>query len=92
MSRKPGPVETSRREILAAGAGVLALIVARPARATPESMATAIKAFVGETEVREGRVTLEIPPRGKWQLRTPDRKGRQPNDRTRLREDDRHLQ
>jgi sulfur-oxidizing protein SoxY len=62
MSRKPGPVETSRREILAAGAGVLALIVARPARATPESMATAIKAFVGETEVREGRVTREIPP------------------------------
>ena len=62
MSRKPGPVEMSRREILAAGAGALALIVARPARATPESMAAAIKAFVGEAEVREGRVTLEIPP------------------------------
>ena len=62
MSRKPDPVETSRREILAAGAGALALIVARPARATPESMAGAIKAFVGEAEVREGRVTLEIPP------------------------------
>jgi sulfur-oxidizing protein SoxY len=52
----------SRREILAAGAGALALIVARPARATPESMAGAIKAFIGEAEVREGRVTLEIPP------------------------------
>ena len=62
MSRKPGPVETSRREILAAGAGALALIIARPAWATPESMAAAIKAFVGEAEVREGRVTLEIPP------------------------------
>ena len=62
MSRKPGPDGTSRREILAAGAGALALIVARPARATPESMADAIKAFVGEAEVREGRVTLEIPP------------------------------
>jgi sulfur-oxidizing protein SoxY len=62
MSRKPRPVGTSRREILAAGAGALALIVARPARATPESMADAIEAFVGEVEVREGRVTLELPP------------------------------
>ena len=62
MSRKSDPVEMSRREILAAGAGALALIVARPARATPESMAGAIKAFVGEAEVHEGRVTLEIPP------------------------------
>ena len=62
MSRKSGPVETTRREILAASAGALALIVARPAQATPESMAGAIKAFVGEAEVREGRVTLEIPP------------------------------
>ncbi len=61
MSRKPGPIEASRREILAAGAGALALIVARPARATPETMAAAIKAFVGEAEVREGRVTIEIP-------------------------------
>ncbi|MDF2972983.1 MAG: sulfur oxidation protein SoxY [Microvirga sp.] len=62
MSRKSDSVETSRREILAAGVGALALIVARPARATPESMAGAIKAFIGEAEVREGRVTLEIPP------------------------------
>ena len=62
MSRKPESVGTSRREVLAAGAGALALILARPARATPESMAAAIKAFVGEAEVREGRVTLEIPP------------------------------
>jgi sulfur-oxidizing protein SoxY len=61
MSQKPGSIETSRREILAAGAGALALIVARPARATPETMAAAIKAFVGEAEVREGRVALEIP-------------------------------
>jgi sulfur-oxidizing protein SoxY len=62
MSRKLGHVETSRREILAAGAGALALIIARPACATPESMAAAIKVFVGEAEVHEGRVTLEIPP------------------------------
>jgi sulfur-oxidizing protein SoxY len=61
MSRKPGPVGTSRREILAAGAGAFALMAVRPAQATPETMASAIKAFVGEAEVREGRVTLEIP-------------------------------
>jgi sulfur-oxidizing protein SoxY len=62
MSRKLRPVEMSRRELLAAGAGALALMVARPAQATPESMASAIKAFVGEAEVHEGRVALEIPP------------------------------
>jgi sulfur-oxidizing protein SoxY len=61
MSRKPGPVQTTRREILTAGAGALALVAARAAKATPESMAAAIKAFVGEAEVREGRVTLDIP-------------------------------
>jgi sulfur-oxidizing protein SoxY len=53
---------TTRREVLAAGAGALAMIVARPARATPESMAAAIKAFVGEAEVQKGKITLEIPP------------------------------
>jgi len=62
MSQKPSPIETSRRELLAAGVGALALIATRPVRATPESMASAIKAFVGEAEVREGKVTLEIPP------------------------------
>ena len=62
MSVKPKFFEATRREILAAGAGVLALIVARPARATPESMAAAIKAFAGEAEIRSGRVKLEIPP------------------------------
>src|SRR5918998_6888639 len=55
-------VDASRREVLALGAGALSLALVRPAQATPESMAAAIKAFVGEAEVREGRVTLEIPP------------------------------
>jgi len=47
--------------VLAAGAGALSLIVARPARATPESMAGAIRAFVGEAQVQKGKVTLDIP-------------------------------
>ncbi len=62
MSGRPGPSGATRREVLAVGAGALALTVARPARATPESMAAAIKAFVGEAQVQKGRVALEIPP------------------------------
>jgi sulfur-oxidizing protein SoxY len=62
MSEGSGPLGSTRREVLAAGAGALALIVARPARATPESMAAAIKAFAGGAEVRKGKVALEIPP------------------------------
>lgn len=61
MNRKQRCFEATRREIFQAGAGALALIVARPALATPESMAAAIRAFAGEAEVREGRVKLEIP-------------------------------
>ncbi|MFC4171292.1 SoxY-related AACIE arm protein [Microvirga sp. GCM10011540] len=62
MSDGPGPRGATRREVLATGAGALALIVTRPAQATPESMAAAIKAWVGEAEVRKGRVALDIPP------------------------------
>lgn len=62
MREASGPLGTTRREVLAAGAGALAMIVPRRARATPESMAAAIKAFVGEAEVQEGKITLEIPP------------------------------
>jgi sulfur-oxidizing protein SoxY len=56
-----GEMLTSRREVLAAGAGGLALLLARPARATPESMAAAIRGFTGGAAVREGRVALDIP-------------------------------
>ena len=60
-----GPSEcagATRRQVLAAGAGALSLAITRPARATPETMAAAIKAFVGEADVRKGRVSLDIPP------------------------------
>jgi sulfur-oxidizing protein SoxY len=62
MSEGSKPSGTTRREVLATGAGALALLVTRPARATPETMATAIKASIGEAEVRKGKVSLEIPP------------------------------
>ena len=60
-----GPSEcagATRRQVLAAGAGALSLAITRPARATPETMAAAIKALVGEADVRKGRVSLDIPP------------------------------
>lgn len=62
MSEKSKFFEATRREVLAAGAGALALIIARPAQATPESMAAAIKDFAGEAEIQTGKVKLEIPP------------------------------
>ena len=54
--RAPG---ATRREMLA---GALSVLVVRSARATPESMAAAIQAFVGGAEVRKGRVALDVPP------------------------------
>ena len=62
MSKAQKPSGATRRDVLAAGAGALSLALVRPAKATPESMAAAIKAFAGEAEIRTGRVTLEIPP------------------------------
>ena len=58
-----GPDEgrISRREVLAVGAGAFALLLVRPARATPESMAAAIRSFAGDAVVRKGRVALDIP-------------------------------
>jgi len=54
---------TTRRRFLAAvGAAALAPVLVRPARATPAMMAAAIREVVGEAPVREGKVTLDLPP------------------------------
>ena len=54
---------TTRRRFLAVAGGVaLAPILVRPVRATPATMAAAIREVVGEANVREGKVTLELPP------------------------------
>ncbi len=52
---------TSRRRDFILGAAVVALLP-MPARATPDTMAAAIKEVVGERAVREGKVKLDIPP------------------------------
>ncbi len=50
-----------RRFIAAVGAGTLVLSL-RPAFATPATMKSAIDTFTGGAPVREGRVTLDVPP------------------------------
>lgn len=50
-----------RREVLVLGAGALAL-AAMPAGATPEERDKAVRLFAGGAEVREGRVTVDLPP------------------------------
>jgi sulfur-oxidizing protein SoxY len=49
-----------RRELLAAGAGLGMLALVRPASATPEEMAAAIRNFTGGVTPREGRVSFDI--------------------------------
>ena len=48
-----------RRQLLMAGAAV---VVSRPARATPESLQAVIAAFSAGAPVRDGRVQLDISP------------------------------
>jgi len=54
--------QATRREFLAATAGAGALLMVRPAQATPASMATAIRQVVGEAHVKPGKIKLDLPP------------------------------
>jgi sulfur-oxidizing protein SoxY len=59
--------QRSRRDVLIDGARLAGscgfLLAAVPAaRATPESMLSAMKKVVGEASLRKGRVKLELPP------------------------------
>lgn len=51
----------TRRDALAVGIGALATVAVRPAAATLEDRAEAIRAFAGEAELRPGRVKLDLP-------------------------------
>jgi len=42
--------------------GALPIVSLRPVEATPETMATAIRAVVGGAQVQTGKVKLDIPP------------------------------
>lgn len=51
---------TARRKLLAAGAGLAAWILVRPAIATPDELPSAINAFTGGAKVGTGKVMLDV--------------------------------
>ena len=53
-------ISRRRRQVLAAGAGLAAAVLVRPAAATPTELAAAIDAFAGGAPVRPGKVTLAV--------------------------------
>jgi sulfur-oxidizing protein SoxY len=61
MSDKESFVQPTRRHVLAAGGGFLALALAPAASASPQELEKAILAFTGGVKPKEGRVTVDIP-------------------------------
>lgn len=61
MSDKASFVQPTRRHVLAAGAGFLALALPSAAGASPQELEKAILAFTGGVKPKEGRVTVDIP-------------------------------
>jgi sulfur-oxidizing protein SoxY len=59
---KEATKEGTTRRTFIAGAALVSVLPLAPARATPEAMAAAIKEVVGDNAIREGRVTLDLPP------------------------------
>jgi sulfur-oxidizing protein SoxY len=68
MTGRPSDRHTTRREFVAGAAGLAgtvalaAVTTVRPARATPETMAAAIREVVGEATIRKGKVKIDVPP------------------------------
>ena len=56
-----GPIATRRTVLTAIGGAGLALAV-RPAKATPETMKSAIRQIIGEAAVKSGKIKLDLPP------------------------------
>lgn len=62
MKFSPATMIRLDRRTFLAGAAVISLLPLAPAQATPEAMAAAIKAVVGDKVVRDGKVMLDLPP------------------------------
>jgi len=68
MPERQTIVIPTRRQFLVVAGGlavtstVLPLAASRPAAATPDTMAAAIRDFIGEATVRDGKVKLDLPP------------------------------
>lgn len=52
----------TRRDILGAAGAAAALMVMRPAQATPQAMKQAIAVVTGGAPVKTGKIKLELPP------------------------------
>jgi sulfur-oxidizing protein SoxY len=52
----------TRRAFLGAASGAAAMILVRPAMATPQAMKAAIATVTGGVPVKPGKVKLELPP------------------------------
>jgi sulfur-oxidizing protein SoxY len=59
-TRRPGMTAVATRRAFLAGAG--AALIVRPAKATPASMAAAIREITGTAEAKPGKIKLNIPP------------------------------
>src|SRR5437879_5928890 len=59
-SARPGMTVRTTRRVFLAGAG--AMLIVRPAKATPASMAAAIREITGNAEAKPGKIKLNIPP------------------------------
>ena len=61
-----GDIDLTRRSVVLGAAGAAAfgmpLVQVRRAGATPETMKASVHRLIGEAPVRQGRVTLDIPP------------------------------
>ena len=51
-----------RRDLLQLGLATVGTVIVRPARATPEELQAAIRAYAGGATVRPGKVLLDISP------------------------------
>ena len=62
MTEDRRTADATRRGFLAATIAVASVVATRSARATPETMAAAIRKVVGAAPVRKGKVTIDVPP------------------------------
>lgn len=68
MDERDRSRDRTRRQFLAAagavtgGVALAPALTVRPARATPASMAAAIRQIAGEAAIRPGKVKLDVPP------------------------------
>ena len=61
MIESPAPLHAARRRVLRAMGAGAALLVVRPAVATPEDLASALRELFGERSIKPGKVSLQVP-------------------------------